>query len=117
MKTKNKNWPSPTDSFTIEQINLDFVKAIAHKLNASTVFGRYSKSNVVNYALSMIRQNDNLEDRFEKLIVKSEMEKSAKMVKKYGPSYLKRMRRSGQFNTEIARQSNAKKPLSTAPDK
>src|ERR1035437_4625477 len=103
MKTKNKDFPSPIDSFSIERINLDFVKSVAHKLNATTAFGRYSKSNVVNYALTMIRGTGKLTDKLEALIVKTEMNHAVKMVKKYGPSYLARMRRSVQFNKEIMR--------------
>lgn len=114
MKTKNKDYPSPVDSFSVEQINLDFVKSVAHRLNATTAFGRYSKSNVVNYALTLIRKSDKLKDKLDKLIVSTEMKHTAKMVKKYGPSYLGRMRRSVQFNKEIMRRVNETKPLSAA---
>jgi hypothetical protein len=108
-KMDNLKRPKPVDSFTIEKVNLDFIKTTAEKINGKTAFGNYSKSDVVNYSLTLIRHSPSLTSRLEKLIEETEMKRAVKMVKKWGVSYLKRMRRSKKFKEQVVQRINEEK--------
>ena len=95
--TNKKSLHYSIHTFAVEPENLDFIKATAHRLNERAAFGKFSKSNVVNHGLSMIRESDTLTDRLTARIERKKLARQAKMVKKYHPSYQNRLRRSERF--------------------
>jgi hypothetical protein len=95
---KRKN---PIDSYSIEGDNYDYIRQVVKETNGKNAFGYISKSDIVNTLLTLFKTNITLRNKVLKTIEQNEIKSDMKLIKKFGMSYIKKLRRSNNYRERL----------------